>query len=539
MRGLASSQLKLFSEGSSLVPRIGENDDYQALTAYLDSSGRARTRLRVELTNDNHDVSLDNINENNISFEIQVVQSNTNVYVEGVRVLEIEKNHKEGDASQETGKSVRFTIDIVMRVATDVVDQILVKNKHNGIISAKFELSAVFLERRSDVCGTSDDGSARNNDLSPPLGTLRKDANLDALLSLKKRAKVGLLDVEIRSKAVTLHMELVEAFTVSCRSLPGARAAWGATLISVTISHSNKHAKDVIISGISLHPGHARPVVRRSNKDASFAVMETSEQIIEYTMSLSNAASSSIEKSNRCMQGGNGVISMSRHVRWCYAAGAALDLPLKLERNEAYSTVLQVDASDDHNPRHFMSPVSVTGHVGECTPSTQTLPLVVSAYASWTTSRVTVAPADAFRVDMAIHEDKFRVGEPLTLIVKVLNLSTRSRNLMLLINSKKAEEGADDSVPVMAEVGGYSFGVWGLTDNGGDVTDGKDDNILAIDAARLLGDVLPQQVSEADLRFVPLREGTLDIPNFKLYDMTEGEFYDCMHSLKIMAEARA
>jgi len=333
-------------------------------------------------------------------------------------------------------------------------------------------------------------------------------------------------------------MELVEAFTVSCRSLPGARAAWGATLISVTISHSNKHAKDVIISGISLHPGHARPVVHRSNKDKNIADLETSEQIMEYTMSLSNAASSSIEKSNRCMQGGNGVISMSRHVRWCYAAGTALDLPLKLERNESYSTVLQVDASDDQNPRHFMSPVSVTGHVGECTPDTQTPPLVISTYASWTTSRVAVAPAEAFRVDMAIHEDKFRVGEPLTLIVKVLNLSTRSRNLMLLINSKNLEEGADDSVPVMAEVGGYSFGVWGLTDNGGDVTDGKDDNILAIDAARLLGDVLPQQVGEADLRFVPLREGTLDIPNFKLYDMTEGEFYDCTHSLKIMAEAR-
>lgn len=109
---------------------------------------------------------------------------------------------------------------------------------------------------------------------------------------------------------------------------------------------------------------------------------------------------------------------------------------------------------------------------------------------------------------------------------------------MILANSKKNEDTDRNTIPAMAEVGGYSFGAWGLTDNGGDITQGKDDNILAIDAARLLGDILPQQIGEAELRFVPLREGISDIPSFKIYDMVHGKFYDCSHTLQILAETR-
>ena len=42
---------------------------------------------------------------------------------------------------------------------------------------------------------------------------------------------------------------------------------------------------------------------------------------------------------------------------------------------------------------------------------------------------------------------------------------------------------------------------------------------------------------DAELRFVSLREGTLDIPNLKLYDKMAGRWYSCVHMLKIVAAA--
>jgi len=55
---------------------------------------------------------------------------------------------------------------------------------------------------------------------------------------------------------------------------------------------------------------------------------------------------------------------------------------------------------------------------------------------------------------------------------------------MLLINNSKTV--VSDKSLAISEIGGYSFGVKGLTD-GDNVAWAKDDNILSIDAARLLG----------------------------------------------------
>jgi hypothetical protein len=93
---------------------------------------------------------------------------------------------------------------------------------------------------------------------------------------------------------------------------------------------------------------------------------------------------------------------------------------------------------------------------------------------------------------------------------------------------------------VVSEVNGYTFGVWGLSgDDDGTTRHNRDSELLAVDAALLLGEVKGQHSVDAELRFVPLREGTLDVPNLKLYDKTEGKWYNCMHMLKIVVAAKS
>ena len=88
---------------------------------------------------------------------------------------------------------------------------------------------------------------------------------------------------------------------------------------------------------------------------------------------------------------------------------------------------------------------------------------------------------------------------------------------------------------VVSEVNGYTFGVWGLAgEDDGTIRHNRDHELLAVDAALLLGEVKGQHTIQAELRFVPLREGTLDVPNLKLYDKLGGRWYDCVHMLKML-----
>ena len=377
--------------------------------AFLDSSGRARTRIGVKIHNDDDDGNNESLKHvldqwrRNLSFEASVSQSSVTVAVEGIRIVSCTCSEDEADG-------YLCILEIVMRVVNDLVTSVLARNMHKGVINVTFQLSALFV-----VCGSSGKSDEEEKTFVDPLAELRRETSMIFASSSERDDAVSNYSVGavVRTKYTSLSIQLMEAFKVTCHSIPASRAAWGATLISVTITHPNTHSHKVVISGISLHPGHARPVVFRNQKQ-----IETSEQMMEYARSITLPAE--ISGDNRCMQGGNGVINMTGHVRWCYAAGTALDLPLTLETNEAYSTILQVDATDDVNSRYFMSPVAVTGTVlfeksnCESSQQKQSLPLIVSTYASWTTSRVAVSPSNAFRVDLTLFEKSFRVGTPFT-----------------------------------------------------------------------------------------------------------------------------
>lgn len=227
------------------------------------------------------------------------------------------------------------------------------------------------------------------------------------------------------------------------------------------------------------------------------------------------------------------------------------------------------------------------------TPTTTTPTTIASADAQWTTGRLAQEPSDAFRIDMQLQNKDFYVGEPFTIFLRVKNLSADARDMMLLVakdsdkqtqstgtttttssssattsalampmgnNLNVSSHHGDDggggmsrdtssmygqpqqrsSVPntaVVSEVNGYTFGVWGLiadADNPVFRLD-RDQDLLAIDAALLLGEIKGHHSVEAQLRFNPLREGTLDVPNMQLFDKRNRKWYYCTHKLNIVA----
>lgn len=405
---LTSTKLSLHADDPCSESKTGR--------AFLDASGRAKTHIKVQLL----DVLPENSEMNDetmtqlkrmVSLEMKVSKSSLSVAIEGVRVLNYEK------MESSTG-SVILNAEVVLRVNSDMVGRLFLKNKQrSGIVSISLELCSIFCVLRQKKL---DDGQGIHHaatSLNETVNSLKSlsfnDVNTVIFSSSKVLDQSKTTDncESIRTNLVFLNMELMEAFNLSCSSMPAAHSAYGATLISVTISHSNTHSEPIVVSGISLHPGHSRPVVVREINESSET--KTAEQMIEYTRS---TMSYGIESDNRCMQGGNGVLDMSRHVRWCFVAGTVLDLPLIIYPHEAYSTVLQVDASDNSNPRLFMSPVAVTASLSSKTFKPT---IVIFTYASWTTSRAAVSPVDAFRVDMSLYENKFKVGEPFTVSLGV------------------------------------------------------------------------------------------------------------------------
>jgi hypothetical protein len=231
--------------------------------------------------------------------------------------------------------------------------------------------------------------------------------------------------------------------------------------------------------------------------------------------------------------------NMTNSVQWRYAPETELRLPLTLNPYEAYSTVLVMTGGEDMQSRSFTSPVSVTGVVGRFGSSSRCR-VVVAAAAYWSTELVAVEPADAFRVEMKVASAEVKVGREMVVFLQVFNLSLEPRSLMLLM-ANDLHEGASErekvvNCAVVSEINGYTFGVWGITgEDNGTVRLNRDHSLLAVDGALMLGEVLGQHAVDAELRFVPLRQGCLQVPNWRLYDKSSGKWYTCAHSMKIVA----
>lgn len=236
--------------------------------------------------------------------------------------------------------------------------------------------------------------------------------------------------------------------------------------------------------------------------------------------------------------------NMTKAVQWGYAPQAELRLPLALSPHDAYSTVLIMNGGEELQSRFFTSPISVTGVVGSV-PSDVTSSrhrVVVAADAHWSTDLVAVEPADAFRIGMKVITDEVEIGEPMVVSLRIFNLSLEPRNLMLLVAKEEHQVATERdervNAAVVSEVNGYTFGVWGISgEDDGTARLNRDHTLLAVDGALMLGEVLGQHAVDAKLRFVPLRQGCLKVPYWKLYDKASGKWYTCAHNLSLVAKA--
>ena len=394
-----------------------------------------------------------------------------------------------------------------------------------------------------------------------------------------------------RTNPIHVHATLIPSMQLHVREVCGARSPSGSTLVEITLEHASRwHQENVIVTGISFHPGQSRllhggsssvDVVSNSNEysDTTSTKQQQQQQQQQQQLGIIDA------RGGKSIQGGElSVIDMSRRVRWGFVPGSAPYLPMTLEPYEAFATVIQIDAGEDVRSRAFISPISVNA----------TLPgsgerILITTDARWTSSRVGVENSDAFRVDLSLRGGATtvcRVGAPFVVSLRILNLSVEPRDLMLLMAKDDEKRNRDlrweqqqqssgdgtvrsrrrrirsDAVrsgdyylqqrgvssqqsskssnvfntAVVSEVNGYTFGVWGLSgEDDGTARHHRDHELLAVDAALLLGEVKGQHSIQAELRFVPLREGTLDVPNLKLFDKRELKWYNCMHTLKIVA----
>jgi hypothetical protein len=336
--------------------------------------------------------------------------------------------------------------------------------------------------------------------------------------------------LQTRASPFSLQVALTQALSISARSIPGpGNSNMGETLVSLTIRHSNTHAQHVAIANIALHPAFSRETTGRRRNDE-------------------DGKSSS-------------VIDMSKSVHWGFAPKSDPKLPLTLGPHEAYSTVLTINSLGGSKCQTFSSPVSVTAVVntknssssrnggsggGSSTSNTAAGNLlsgdghgniVAQVNVAWTSGAAAVERSDAFRVDMTLPQEECTVGATFAVALEVFNLSTDLRNMNLVLakpkhaeskktTKKSKQPGRDDNDRVIAPP--FLAGL-ALKD------DSYRDELLAIDESLSLGEFRGLSCNTAELRFVPLRAGTLKLPNFGLVDETSGKLYQCMHNLQVVA----
>jgi len=581
----------------------------------------------LELIGETQGDELENAGENDIKFLCACKDSEgidcKRTVIEGIKILSTSLV----DSGKRKGVGIRFDVEIAVRslpVPTNIDSKKENNSELNGSNSNKLEvnlhkrteadMSKTQLEVRATLVSTINKEEKVSYVRSPRHSTAVESAPAGRDIQLALQAlDMGMLgfspyetdgDLPTSSyfsqsltyslpaksqKAPLLKLDILPALLVSVREVSGAATTTGVTLVSLVIYHSNVHNENVTITNIAVHPGHSR--------------------LCDDTVEFGEVRDAAVNGGKAMPGGENAVINMTKNVRWGYASGTAPSLPLVLKPQEAIATVIQINANEVMMERVFLSPICVRAVVGDTLETADSLGVntvtdtfrnmkgkntsmvMVSTDARWTTSPVAVGSSDAFRITLSIREAVCNVGAQVVVALKVTNLSSEPRDLMLIMakdsdseqnqirasssrdnlngmsfaggnmksgtstlgmsgasaNNSSGETQQTQQTPiqnsvnnaVVYEVSGYTFGCWGLSgDDDGTIRYTRDHDLLAIDAALLLGEVKGHMSTEAELRFVPLREGTLSVPNLKLYDKIDGKWYDCYHTLKIISVAK-
>lgn len=208
--------------------------------------------------------------------------------------------------------------------------------------------------------------------------------------------------------------------------------------------------------------------------------------------------SRSFDKKKNTKDANPDLVDLSDVVVWRYLPEADPLLPVTLLVNEAISTILTVDATQHRACGTFCCPVSVVAGLGQREDSYR-YQVITELESEWNTS---TPPGDGFEISLRLDETVPKVGRLFAVHVNVRNLSGAPRDILLNV----------------------------CMDDG----DGKGppNDLLFLDDGYLMGIVGGDCTGEASLRFIPLREGCLTVPNLELFDRKSGQKYACYHRLR-------
>ena len=498
------------------------NGKWRSSSFFLDSSGRSVVSLPLRLRFSSPDVLDQFLADGSLS------PAPGNEIDAASKVSSDEKNEEDGEEEKSTDdgsdqpQGRRRCIGIEARVTlTSGNGQAItakVEDVHILSIKAEDDLQSVSLSTEIVVrVSQADDASKQQR-----LGDVKASMDVGASLTEQPtqsldpaQSALELLDSLNQSDALApqkptitqlepfpLQVTLTHAFEIAVRSVPGP--TMGQTFLSISMKHANTHQQPVTITAIALHPGVSWYTRQQQQQQGSSAVMSPK----------SYAAATAVVTED-----------LSSVVQWRYSPGCAPQLPLQLHPHEAVAVCLTMDASGDTISRLCACPVSITADV--VLGRERRHEIVAAAEAHWQTARTAVEPADAFRVDLRILEGTERtvVGAPVTVALEITNLQQELRQLMLLVD----QPAGLGKWSVVSEKGGQKFGLVGGDDERSD--------LLVIDNALILGELKGRASMEAKIRLIPLREGTTNVPNFKLIDSRTGKRYACIHKLQTVVEA--
>ena len=389
-----------------------------------------------------------------------------------------------------------------------------------------------------------------------------------------------------RLEPFLLEVTLTDALTIDVTSVTGPTT--GRTFVSLVLRHPNTHSEPVTVTNIAMHPGHSR--LELPAPPGATTLSPTNNNTNNNNNSANSPHMIAVDMSESVQWGyapqTQPKLPMVLYPQGAYATVLTVDA-MEHMRSRTFKSPVSVTAVVGSPEKEAGAK---EGDNNDNAPTT-----ISSADAQWTTGRLAQEPSDAFRIDMQLQNKDFYVGEPFTIFLRVKNLSADARDMMLLVakdsdkqtqstgmatktttsrssttmampvsnnlNASSSHTVANNggtgisresyhqqqqqrsSIPntaVVSEVNGYTFGVWGLiadADNPVFRLD-RDQDLLAIDAALLLGEIKGHHSVEAQLRFNPLREGTLDVPNMQLFDKRNRKWYYCNHKLNIVARQK-
>jgi hypothetical protein len=416
--------------------------------------------------------------------------------------------------------------------ADDHVDQI-----YSSAVKIHLEVTAAFWEPSESAVAPD------QRMTSPAIGEI-----LDALHIGRQRYRSSTVSnpggTITRLPPILVQVTVTQALYLQVRSIPGPNP--GCTFLAVTIRHSNTHAHNLTITNMAVHPRATRllPATQQSRLLEATASAEGMTSTIAVPRQYSPVAST--------------VTDMSHSVKWGFLdASTSPQLPLTLPPNGAHSTVLTMDAVSNVDDaaeasRRYCCELSVMATLDGNRNKTsvlygRSLQLFATAGVNWTTRPVAMEPANALRLNLSLNpydgtnstctSEKPStespviaiVGKPFTVDLDITNLSDQSCQLELVVETKHVDD--KDRWEVSSDCEGLQFGI------GSPEVGLIHQELLAMDTSIFIEELHAHASTKAMFRIMPLRQGTLTIPNFQLLDRRAGKRYHCDHRLQVVVAA--